>query len=878
MKYLLSALKHIGILLIFFIISAVYFHPVFDGYQLEQGDISRFKGMSKELVDHREVNDSQSLWTNSMFGGMPAYQISTKAENSFPAAVITTIRTVFPDPVGILWLAMTCFYILCLCLKIDPWIGLIVSIAYGLASFNILYLGAGHASKVVAVALMPGLIGGILLTFRGKWIYGLAISALFGALQLAANHPQMTYYMVILIVFIVIEESIRLLIKGDLKKVAVSGAVLAVAGIISLLPNITGLMMTYEYSKSSTRGESELQKLIDQGATQSKDGLGEDYILEYSMARGEFWSSMIPNVKGGASNYLGNIEGALDGLDSELRQQVAQSPSYWGEQLFTGGAFYYGAVIMALFFLGMFYLKDRLKWPLFIAVLLAVFLSWKQPSGVTHFFLDYVPFFNKFRDTKMMLILLQLAAPLIAGLTLSQMRKEENPFKNIWLLIGAGVPVLLMLTFVVMPGSLFEFFSQAEQSQFRELLEQSSADVMQQGFLKKYIASVREIRIDVFRSDAVRSLLFVIIGLIAALSFVIKKVPTVASVAVLGLLIMTDLWSVDRRYLDAENPSKNRRWVKSQEYDFPFEASKADLAIFNAEVTNAGIQSKVEARVAFAEQQRGKKFTKRNYQEREAAEFAALNANTNFRVLNFTGPFSDARTSYFHKSIGGYHGAKLKSYQELIDFRLNDELSGFAQDANSLGLIAAFKKTKALNMLNTKYIIADPNQDPLPNPMALGNAWFVSNLEMVNTADDELLGIDDIDVATEALVHKDFAENLPGSFSPDSSASIVLTSYAPNQLEYKTESNKEQFAVFSEIYYPKGWEVTIDGNPAEYVRANYILRAMVVPAGAHTILFTFNPAAYNTGTTLALVGSILLFLLLICAFWDRIKSLKTVQE
>ena len=413
--------------------------------------------------------------------------------------------------------------------------------------------------------------------------------------------------------------------------------------------------------------------------------------------------------------------------------------------------------------------------------------------------------------------------------------------------------------------------------QFKELLEQSSADVMQQGFLRKYVATVRNIRIDVFRADAVRSLLFVIIGVLAALSFAIKKVPAIVSVAVIGLLIMTDLWNVDKRYLDAENPSKNRKWVKAKDYNFPFEASEADLAIFNSEVAKAKIQSKIDARVAIAEKLRGKKFTKRNFRERQAAEFAALNANTNFRVLNFSNPFSDARTSYFHKSIGGYHGAKLKAYQELIDFRLKNELSGFAEDANSIGLIAALEKTKTLNMLNTQYIIADPNQDPLPNPMALGNAWFVSSLEVVNTSDDELLGIADIDVAAEALVHADFAENIKKSYANDSSASIVLTSYAPNQLEYRTESNKEQFAVFSEIYYPKGWEVTIDGQPADYVRANYVLRAMVVPAGAHTILFTFNPAAYNTGTTLALVGSILLFSILLYALWKKTKSIKTLQ-
>ncbi|MGB1031848.1 MAG: hypothetical protein ACPGWM_04500, partial [Flavobacteriales bacterium] len=671
----MKALTHLGILLVFFVVSGVYFSPAFNGYDLNQGDISRFKGMSKELSDYRDSHDDQSLWTNSMFSGMPAYQISVGAENNIAAKVISAVRSIFPGPIGIVWLAMVCFYILCLCLRINPWIAMIASIAFGLASFNILFLGAGHASKVVAVAIMPAVLGGVILCFRGSWLAGLAVAGFFGALQLAANHPQMSYYLVIMLGCVAIGEGIRLILEKDLKKLGMAFGALAIAGVLSLLPNVTGLISTYNYSKHSTRGQSELTVLLDEGATQSKEGLGLDYILEYSLSRGEFWSVMVPNVKGGSSGYLGSVDGALDDVPRELKEQVAQSSSYWGDQKFTGGAFYYGALVIALFLLGMFFLKDKVKWPLFIVSLLAVFLSWKDPSAITHFFLDSVPFFDKFRDTKMMMVLLQITAPLVAALTLNQILKEPlEKGKAIWFYIGSGAGIFILLNFLLLPGVYFEFFGAAEQAQFKDYLQQYGSDPAQKGMILSIIDAIKGARMGMMKADVMRSLLIVFLGMGVVFAFAMRKLKAVPALIVVGLLITIDLWTVDRRYLDTDKPQKSRHWVKASDYDYPFEAMVADQSIYTIESQATEMEPALSNRLAIAKAKKGSNLTKKDAKNKQAAEFAALNESSNYRVLNIGNAFADARTSYFHKSIGGYHGAKLKAYQELIDFQLNPEI------------------------------------------------------------------------------------------------------------------------------------------------------------------------------------------------------------
>jgi len=874
MKFLSKTVPHIIALVVFYIISSIYFYPAYKDYDLNQGDIDRFIGMSKELRDYREQFDEQSLWTNSMFSGMPAYQISMKQPNNFPHAIITGIKIVFPGPVGILWLAMVCFYILCCCLRINPWLGILGALAFALASFNFLYLGAGHASKVAAVAITPAVLGGVILAFRGNWLLGAAITSFFGAMELAANHPQITYYLAIMLVFVVIFEMIKLIKEKENKRLVYGLLAMAIAAVLSILPNISGLATTYKYSKYSTRGNSELTIAAPSVSNdEPKEGLDKDYILEYSMSRGEVWSVLVPDIKGGVSNAIGGDQELLKKVPNNFKQQIAQSSRYWGEQRFTGGAFYYGAIIFLLFVIGIFFHKDHLKWPLLIATLLAAVLAWKDASFITDLFLNYAPFFSKFRDTKMMLILFQIAGPLLAVMTLNQLltKKEMSKKDQQMLFVGGGLVLLILVLFLAIPDVLFDFISPMEKEQFSSYL--NGGDPEQASFVKQFIAQLSDVRMSIMRADVLRSFLFVVLGLAMVIAVAFKKLKPNIAFGLLALFVVIDLWTVDTRYLNNEKARGGFvHWKKSEGRLFPFEAAPADLAIFSTEVNALGIEEQIAIALKEAETRNGKKFTKRDLAMQQATEFGELNFNSNYRVLNLGNPFNDARTSFFHKSIGGYHGAKLKSYQEIIDFHLNPEIQGFIDIANAAGIDAAFAQTPVLNMLNAKYLIADPNNQPIPNNRALGNVWFVEDVDIVSSSDDEIEALYDLDPAFTAVVHERYADNLASSYTSDENDEILLSSYLPNELVYKSKTNSDRLAVFSEVFYPEGWEVSIDEEPAEYIRANYILRAMMVPAGEHTIIFTFNPAAYNSGTTLALVGSILLVLLLAFALFKTFKS------
>ncbi len=874
MKFLTKALPHIIAIVAFYIIASIYFTPAYNDYDLNQGDIDRFLGMSKELRDYRDQFDDQSLWTNSMFSGMPAYQISMLQPNNLPQSIITGIKIVFPGPVGILWLAMVCFYILCCCLRINPWLGMLGAVAFALASFNFLYLGAGHASKVAAVAITPAVLGGVIQIFRGNWIMGAAITSFFGAMELAANHPQITYYLAILLVFVVIFESIALVRKGEPKKLINGAAALLIAAVLSIIPNITGLLTTYNYSKFSTRGDSELSISAPGLANESpKEGLNKDYILEYSMSRGEVWSVLVPDIKGGVSSAIGGDQELLKSVPNNFKQQVAQSSRYWGEQRFTGGAFYYGAIIFLLFVVGLFFTKDHLKWPLLIASLLAAILAWKDASFITDLFLNYLPFFAKFRDTKMMLVLFQIAGPLLAVMTLNQLFNgdELKDAQKKMLFAGGGLVFLILILFLAIPDTLFDFISPAEKDQFSSYL--NGGDPEQSAFVKQFITELKDVRMSIMRADVLRSLLFVVIGFGLTIALALKKLKPSMAIGLIALFTVVDLWSVDKRYLNNEKAKGGYvHWKKNEDRFFPFQASVADQSIFEQEVTARGIEDEIQTAVKNAEDRNGKRFTKRDLAKEEAAKFGELNFNSNYRVLNIGNPFNDARTSFFHKSIGGYHGAKLKSYQELIDFHLSPEINRFIEVANAGGLDAAFAQTPVLNMLNTKYLIADPNSPPIPNNRALGNVWFVDEVEMQMSSDDEIEALGELDPAFTALVHERYQDEVTAFGTGSESDEIFMTSYLPNQIEYRSKTSDSRLAVFSEIFYPEGWEVSIDGEPASYFRANYLLRAMMVPAGEHTIIFTFNPAAYNSGRTLALVGSILLVLLLGFAIYKSLKS------
>jgi hypothetical protein len=878
-KQLLNFLPHVIAIPLFVIISSVFFSPAYDGYDLRQGDIDQFLGMSKEIRDYRTFYDEETLWTNSMFSGMPAYQISLKQTRNVPKMFFTAVRTIFPGPVGTLFLAMISFYILGLCMRINPWLSLVGAIGFGLSSVHILYLGAGHASKVNAIALMPGVLGGVLLAFRRNIWSGAAVTALFLAMHLSANHLQMTYYLMYLIGFTAIAEIIRLVLNAQAAKALKAAGILLVAAVLAVLPNMTNILSTYEYSSFTTRGETELTITPDNamGKEVRTEGLDRDYILEYSMSRGEFWSMMVPNIKGGQSGYIGDDRELLKGVDSRMRENVAQSNRYWGEQRFTGGAFYFGALIMALFIVALFALRDTLRWPFLLVSILAIVLSWKDASWVTDLFLNHVPLFAKFRDTKMMLVVISVVAPLMTLMLAQRAIDGFSAGQRRWFYIGSGVVGLLLLAFITMPGALFDLSSQQEKAQFQQFIIESNSDPQTVQIIESLTESLAQVRANILRTDALRSLLFAAIGL--ALIFLLdrKKLPVPVAIAILGIAILVDSYAVDRRYLN-EDKQKGEyvHWQPLLDKRYPHQTSPASQSIYQREIqANPGVATQVKEGVETQLDELDDDYTENlNSRDREAglemvksaARFGMLNLHTHHRVLNLNNPFNDARTSFFHKSIGGYHGAKLKRYQELIDFHLGPEIQSFRERAQTLGM-DALRGMEIANMLNAQYLIIDPNSQAIPNAYANGHAWFVSGIEEVASANEEMEAMYTFKSKQTAVVHDDFADLIPAGIVPDSTATITLTNYEPNQLSYTASCKKEQLAVFSEIWYPEGWQAYLNGEPVEHVRANYVLRALRIPPGEHEIEFVFDPEVYHTGQSISTAGSALVLVFVLGGFF-----------
>lgn len=866
-RQVLQILPHAVAIPLFVILASIFFSPAYDGYDLRQGDISQFLGMSKEIRDYRAFHDEETLWTNSMFSGMPSYQISLKQDRNVPKMIFTAIRTTFPGPVGTLFLAMLSFYVLGLCMRINPWLSMIGAIAFGFSSVHILYLAAGHASKVNAIALMPGVLGGVLLAYRRSLWAGAAITALWLSMHLAANHLQMTYYLLYLVGFVVLSEVIRLLLNAEVKKALVTSGVLVLATVLALLPNMTNILTTYEYSAYTTRGNSDLT-IIPEGRENeqvNRDGLDPAYILEYSMARGEFWSMMVPNIKGGITGAIGTDPDLMRGIDGNMQQNVAQSNQYWGEQRFTAGAFYFGALVMALFIISFFVLRDTLRWPFLLVTLLSIVLSWKDPSFITNIFLDSVPLFAKFRDTKMMLVLVSVIAPLMAILLMDEMRKGIPPARRFWLYAGSGFVLLLLLLFTVAPGVLFDFISPQERSQFENYITDSNNDPQTVALIDTLTGSLETVRQRILRADAIRSLLFAAVGIALLMLLDRKKLPASAAMAIFGIAALVDIYTVDLRYVNDEKQGREYvHWQKHIDKIYPHQVSPADQSVMNRELqaqpaVATALKDAVDQRVSDLDD----KFTDDlNSREKEAglervraaARFGMLNLKTHYRVLNLNNTFNDARTSYFHKSLGGYHGAKLGRYQELIDFHLGPELQRFMESARSIGA-AAMNGLTISNMLNAQYLIIDPNSEALANPNAYGNAWFVRGIEIAEDANDEMEALYTINTATDAVVHREFESMVPVALVPDSTAGIELTHYEPNHLEYTANCSSEQLAVFSEIWYPEGWQAYIDGEAVNHVRANYVLRALSIPPGEHKVEFVFAPETYITGQRYSAAGS-----------------------
>ena len=833
-------LPHAIAVLAFAILTIIYFKPLFTGKELKQDDIARHKGMSKEIVDYRTKNNSEPLWTNSMFGGMPAYQISTLYPGNWIAKLDNAFKLFIPLPAGYLFLYCLGFFILLLCVNINPWLALVGGLAYGLSSYFIIILEAGHNSKANALGYLPALLGGILLLFKNRYWLGLSVTSLFTAMELNANHVQISYYGYILIGFIIFGYFINALKTKTIGLFVKAFSLFLISTFIGLLPNFGNISTTNEYGKFSTRGKSELtiNSQLKNNDNNKTSGLDEDYATQWSYGIGETFTFLIPDFKGGPSNSIKSADASsLKKVNPEYREQVANSSSYFGNQPFTSGPVYLGAIIVFLALIGLFIIKNPIKWPIVIVTLLTITLAWgKNFMSLTDFFMHNIPGYNKFRAVSMILIVAELTIPLLAMLAINELFKIKNWNDKIKLnLIKADLSlkkILITCLIIVggfclisylLPDILNTFLADNEDKQ---LIEQAVSAGNPENQVKPYVAELMpqlEIaRKAIFKSDAFRSLIFILLAFGSLYLFYTNKIKKEMLITSLGIFILIDLWTVDARYLN-------------------------DKSFITKEQNMQSITSKT------------------------AADDEILkDSDINYRVLNLTvNTFNDAATSYYHKSIGGYHGAKLKKYAELIDFHIDNEIKSFYKDANKSfasdsAMKVLFGNLQILNMLNAKYFILPGGENnaeiPLKNPMVNGNAWLVEKIVSVENANEEIISLGKINTKKEAVSQENFIKSLGLKLNYSAKGDIKLISYQPNNLVYQSETSAEEFAVFSEIYYPKGWNAYIDGQLKEHASVNYVLRGLAIPAGKHKIEFKFEPVTYTNGNNIATIGSILLII------------------
>lgn len=847
-------LPHLIAIIVFAVINIVQFSPtLMSDKALMQGDIVRYKGMSQEAQEFRLKEHSEALWTNSMFGGMPAYQVSVTYPGNWLGHIDKAFHLYFPHPTGYLFLFFVGFFILLLCLEINPWLAFVGALAYGFSSYFFIILEAGHNSKANAIGYLAPLLGGIILLMRGKNWLGLAVTTLFMALELNANHVQISYYGFMLFGIVFLSYFITAFKQKKFKPFFIGVALFIGATIIGILPNAGNLLTTYEYGNYTTRGKTELtiNSSLKTNESNITSGLDKDYATQWSYGVGETFTLLIPNFKGGPSAAIGNADkNALKHVDPQMREQVAQSSAYFGDQPFTSGPVYIGAIVMLLAFLGLFIIDHPLKWALFAATMLSIMLAWgKHFMGLTNIFMDYVPGYNKFRAVSMILVIAELTIPLLAVLALDKFikasdknelikipfMKKEMELKKILIISVAVIGGFCLISWLA-PTVTNSFIPQGEETQIANQFKQSGApDAQIAQFIPEFLANIEIARQAIFKDDARRSLVFIGLATIFLFLYLRKKLKLELFLATLGIFMVADLWPVADRYLNETN------FVPKAQYNAPPAKSMADEQI---------LQDK----------------------------------SLDYRVLNLSvNTFNDAATSYYHKSIGGYHGAKLKKYQEVIDFHLDKEISDFYNGLNEAAqndslMMIHMAKLKVLNMLNTKYVIVPTKEQtiPIPNPQANGNAWFVKSIKTVPTADSEIVALYNIDTKREAVIQQKNKEIVPAAASYNNEGKITLQSYKPNDLVYETDAKEKGFAVFSEIYYPKGWNAYVDGNLTPHTAVNYILRGMEIPAGKHKVEFKFEPNTYKTGNSVAMIGSIILLICVGAGFYFANKK-KEIQ-
>lgn len=816
----------------FIIISFIYFAPaVMEGRMIAQHDSLAAIGQGQEQREYMERHHGErSRWNISMFSGMPSYQMSPTYDSSKPQDLAKKVYSLFlPNYVYLVFIMLLGFYILMRSMKASPLLSALGAVIWAFSSYFFILIAAGHIWKFITLAYIPPTVAGLIYIYRKKFLTGGLLFMIFVAFQISANHLQMTYYFLFVMFFIVIAfltEAIRTRQLPDFLK---SSAVVLVAGLIGVAANASNLYHTYEYSKETMRGKSELTH--HEAENKTGDGLERDYITAWSYGIGETWTLLVPNTKGGASVPISENERAMRKARPEYNQLYQQIGQYWGEQPGTSGPVYVGAFVLTLFVLGLFIVKGPIKWALLAGTIFSILLSWgKNFMPLTDFFIDYVPMYNKFRAVSSILVLAEFCIPLLAVLTLKEIVSKPEQFRNNRkpLYISLGVTAGIALLFAIAPKLFFSsFISSSEMTALQSLPPEHIQAVM---------GNLTEMRVSLFTADAWRSFFIIAIGASLVWFFLKKKIKAEWMIAGILLLSLADMWNVNKRYLN----------------DADFVPENNPQQLFTKSPTD---------------------------------EVILQDTTKYYRVLNMaTSTFNDGITPYWHKVIGGYHAAKLRRYQDLIDRHIAGEMMALQQNIiDTQGRLDSVdaSRFKVINMLNTRWIIM-PVQDgstiPVKNPYAMGNAWFVDNLTFVGSADEEIDALGTIDLRREAVADKKYApvfEKFQTGFKPspaDSASTITLTDYDSDFVTYAIDAKKEELAVFSEVYYPRGWHITIDGQPAEMIRANYTLRALPVPAGKHTIEFRFDPQSIKVTDGIAYAA---LLIMLLTALTIILKALRT---
>ncbi|MBZ9630321.1 YfhO family protein [Salegentibacter sp. LM13S] len=803
MANLKKFLPHLLVLVGFVIVSLFYFSPVLEGKKIFQSDIVQYIGMAKEQNDFRDQTGEEPYWTDSAFGGMPTFQLGAYYPHNYVKKLDSVLRFL-PRPADYLFLYFIGFYILLLCLKLDFRLAFLGALAFGFSTYLIIILGVGHNAKAHAIAYMPMVLGGIILTFRQKYLWGFLLLSLAMALQIGANHFQMTYYLLLLVIVLGIAYLVDAYRKNLLPKFFKALGVMVVAVVLAIGANATNLLATQEYTAHSTRGDTGLTISPD-GSDKPAAGLTFNYITEYSYGILESLNLFAPRFMGGSNaEDIGEDSEIYDALiklgasPAQAANFTENAPTYWGDQPYVGAPAYIGATVLFLFIFALYLVRGRLKWWIVGGSVLALLLSWGKNFGFfTEFFIDYVPLYNKFRAVSSIQVIIELCVPVLAVFGLYRLfdpkiQKEAKVHALKWSgIIVGGIGVALLLFRSV----LFDFSGAGDST----LIQQMGAD---------FVRALKEDRKSLYTEDLIRSLIFSALTAAALWLYIEKKITQNWLVPVLALLILVDLIPVDKRYVNDDD------FVNASQMDRPFQPNAADQQI--------------------------------------------LQDDGHYRVFDVSGsPFNTGRTSYFHNAIGGYHAAKPGRMQDLYDFYISQN------------------NMEILNMLNAKYFIV-PSESGQPqaqqNPNALGNAWFVDDIMWVESANEEILNLKEVDLQNTAVINSEFKNEVSEELNTDGNAEITLESYKPNELVYKINASAPQLAVFSEMYYQPGWQAYLDGKEVDHVRANYVLRAMNIPAGEHTVTFRFEPEVVNTGSSIALASSIILVLIILGGFYYKSRK------